>query len=194
MTNEVLVFKKALPRGRFCVYKTKPEIDFIKVKQTHSSIILNESRCDGITEADGIIGQSNIPMAILTADCLPIVLIGKNEHAFIHAGWKGLQNNILKNELIKKIDPYYAFIGPHIRSENYEVQKDFKENFNDPKAFNEKNGVLFFNLLHVAQTQLESAYPGIEIEESGICTFTHLDFHSYRRNKTTQRNWNIYIP
>ncbi len=194
MTNESKVFEKALPRGRFCVYKTRPDFNLIQVKQTHSSIVLNETDCNGIIEADGILGQSNTPMAILTADCLPVVLIGKNAHAFIHAGWKGLHNNILKNELIKKINPHYAFIGPHISVLNYEVQNDFKENFSDPRAFKEKDGKLFFSLLHVAKTQLESTYHGIVIEESGICTFLNPDFHSYRRNKTTERNWNVYIP
>lgn len=194
MTNDFLVFEKALPRGRFCVFKTRPDFNLIKVKQTHSSIALNESECDGIKEADAMFGKSDIPMAILTADCLPIVLIGKDSHAFIHAGWKGLQNNILKNEFIKNINPYYAFIGPHISALNYEVQIDFKNNFNDPEAFGQKDGKLFFSLLHVAKTQLESTYKGITIEESGICTFLDSNFHSYRRNKTKERNWNIYIP
>lgn len=193
MANAPLVYSKTMPRGQFCVYQSRPEIDFYRVKQTHSSIVLNENNCNEL-EADGMIGCSSKAMAILTADCLPVLLIGANSHALVHAGWKGLQNEILKNDKILKINPFYAFIGPHISSKNYEVQADFKLNFNIPNAFIERNGKIFFDLLAVAKIQLESTYKNIIVEDSGICTFENEQMHSYRRNKTTERNWNVYIP
>ena len=106
MPKAVLVFKKELPRGQFCVYQSRPEVSLIKVKQTHSTIILNEKNCNDL-EADGIIGTacSQASLAILTADCLPILLLGDQEHAFIHAGWKGLHSKILSNSALKKINP-----------------------------------------------------------------------------------------
>jgi len=188
-----LVFEKKLPRGRFCVYQSSPAFDLIKVKQTHSPIVLDEKSCNGL-EADGMVGNSTTPMAILTADCLPILLLGESEHALVHAGWRGLENQILAQELIKKIKPAYAFIGPHISVLNYEVQPNFKTNFPDTKAFVEKNGKLFFDLSVIVKSQLKTLYPEILIEESNICTFSNENFHSYRRNKTTERNWNVYIP
>lgn len=192
MSNATLVFEKKLPRGKFCVYQSRPEFELLRVKQTHSSIVLPDNLCNE-READGMVGNSTTPMAILTADCLPILILGKSDHAFIHAGWRGLQNEILKNELIKKIAPVYAFIGPHISLEHYEVQPDFKENFKQYDAFREIDGKTFFDLSLVARAQLEAAYPGIQIEESGLCTFADARFHSYRQNKTANRNWNIYI-
>ena len=189
-----LVFEKKLSFGKFCVYNSKPDFPLNKVKQTHSNIVLDEAHCND-QFADGLYGNSNIPMAILTADCLPIILIGENNsHAFLHAGWKGLQNGIIGNDFVKKIKPYYGFIGPHIRQMNYEVQPEFKNEFSDSGAFLEKNGKLFFNLAYVATKQLKEFYPNIEIEDCGNCTFNETIFHSYRRNKTTERNWNIYIP
>jgi YfiH family protein len=188
-----LVFEKKLPRGRFCVYQSSPTFDLIKVKQTHSPIVLNEKSCNGL-EADGMVGNSTTPMAILTADCLPILLLGESEYALVHAGWRGLENQILANELIKKIKPKYAFIGPHISVQNYEVQPDFKANFSNAEAFAEIKGKLFFDLSVIVNSQLKTLYPGILIEEANICTFSNENFHSYRRNKTTERNWNVYIP
>lgn len=193
MAPAPLVFEKAMPRGNFHVYQSRPDFDLLRVKQTHSSIVLNEYHCYEF-EADGMEGSSLKPMAILTADCLPVLLIGESSHALIHAGWKGLQNEILKNDLIKKINPFYAFIGPHISAKNYEVQADFKANFNEPRAFIEKNGKIFFDLSIIARLQLESTYKEIKVEDSGLCTFEDQRFHSYRRNKTTDRNWNVYIP
>ena len=188
-----LVFEKKLPRGRFCVYQSSPAFDLIKVKQTHSPIVLNEKSCNGL-EADGMVGNSTTPMAILTADCLPILLLGESEYALVHAGWRGLENQILANGLIKNIKPIYAFIGPHISVQNYEVQPDFKANFSNTEAFVEKKGKLFFDLSVIVNSQLKTLHPGILIEESNICTFSNENFHSYRRNKTTERNWNVYIP
>lgn len=189
-----LIYKKDLPRGQFCVYQSRPDFDLIRVKQVHSCLVLNENQSGEALEADGMAGSSKTPMAILTADCLPILLLGEKEHAFIHAGWRGLQKEILKHDLIKKIKPFYAFIGPHISTPNYEVQSDFRENFPYPEAFMEKEGKLYFSLTIVAGIHLKALYPGISLEDSGECTFSNENFHSYRRNKTSERNWNIYIP
>lgn len=193
MPGAVLVLEKKLPRGQFEIFQSRPDFDLTTVKQTHSCIVLNEKNCNEL-EADGMIGDSLSPMAILTADCMPILLLGEKEHAFIHAGWRGLHNEILKNNLIKKINPFYAFIGPHISALHYEVQPDFKKNFSHPQAFIDQEEKLYFNLSVVARAQLNAFYPGISIEESKVCTFSDENFHSYRRNKTAKRNWNVYRP
>ena len=193
MADAALVFEKELPRGKFCIYQAKPFFEFIKVKQTHSNIVLDESEAQD-HEADGIVGKSPTPKVILTADCLPIILLGEKEHAFVHAGWRGLHNEILNSPLVKSIKPVYAFIGPHISAPHYEVQPDFQDNFSLPEAFSEKEGSLYFSLSIMVKAQLNNYYPGIKIEEAGICTFENHNFHSSRRNKTTERNWNVYIP
>lgn len=191
----MITYEAPLLRGRFIVFNDRPPIDFVKVKQTHSDIVLPEEKCGIEQIGDGIIGDTETPKAILTADCVPLVLIGKDKHVVIHAGWRGLAQNILSNELVKSINPIYAFIGPHIRQMNYEVQKDFLANFpRHQEAFKTVEGKIFFDLSHVSRAQLLSAYPGIVVEDCGLCTFSDPKFHSYRRNQTTSRNWNIYFP
>lgn len=193
--NETILFEKNLLRGRFIVFGKKPDFDFLKVKQIHSAEVLPEASCLNL-EADGIVGTTNTPKAILTADCVPIVLIGEKAHATVHAGWRGLHLNILAHEAIKAINPYYAFIGPHIRQNHYEVQSDFLANFpENPDAFSRVSDKIFFNLVTVTVAQLKSLFPGIQIEDCGLDTFADPKFHSYRRdNKSTERNWNLYIP
>ncbi|MBY0416251.1 MAG: polyphenol oxidase family protein, partial [Bdellovibrionales bacterium] len=178
------------------VFNQRPDFDFLKVKQTHSDTVISYVDCaSGDIPADGIAGDDSAPKAILTADCVPLVLIGKDEHVVIHAGWRGLAQNILNHELVQKIKPNYAFIGPHIRPEHYEVQSDFLANFpNNLEAFSNHHGKTYFNLAQVAVSQLKNAYPGIVVEDCGLCTFHEQKFHSYRRDKTIQRNWNIYFP
>jgi YfiH family protein len=194
MAHAECVFDKKLPIGRFCIYQSRPNLAFIKVKQTHSDIVHEENNCNEI-EGDGMVGISKMPMAILTADCLPVVLIGEGGHAFVHAGWRGLQNKILTDLKIAALRPYYAFVGPHISARHYEVSPDFKENFPAyPEAFSERDGKIFFDMNIVVTKQLSEVFPGIEVDISPLCTFEGPSFFSYRRNKTTERNWNIYIP
>ncbi len=195
--NELITFETKLPRGRFVVTRERPDFDFLKVKQTHSANILPEDHCMDL-EADGIVGIGKTPKAILTADCIPIVILGAAGHAVVHAGWRGLSLKILAHENIKALRPNFAFLGPHIRPDHYEVQKDFLPNFSEyleyKDAFTYVSGRIYFNLATVAITALAQLYPGIVIVDCGLCTFADLKFHSYRRDNTKERNWNIYIP
>ena len=193
---ETITFEAPLLRGRFVVFNSPPEFELIKFKQTHSTIIVNEDSCAQSEQiGDGIHGNSAIPKAILTADCMPLVIIGADTHVVVHAGWRGLAQNILSHPQIAKIKPTYAFIGPHIKTDHYEVQSDFYNNFPEYKdAFTVQNEKIYFNLEYVAKRQLTKCYPGIVIEDCGLCTFSDLKFHSYRRNKTINRNWNVYFP
>ena len=190
-----ITFEAPLLRGRFIVFDTRPDFDFQKINQIHSNLIIHEDQCTQDTEGDGIIGQSDTPKAIVTADCVPIVILGKDSQVVIHAGWRGLAQNILLHELVKSINPIYAFIGPHIRADNYEVQPDLISYFpNFAAAFKEHHGKIHFNLEFVVSSQLSDAYPGIVVEDCGLCTYSNLKFHSYRRDKTSLRNWNLYFP
>jgi len=111
-------------------------VDDLKLlKQIHSNkvIVINkrEQACDAI-EADGLVTNlSGILLCIRTADCVPILFCDQ-DNAIIgaaHAGWKGafggvIQNVVaeMKNLGAKRIK---AAIGPCIRSQNYEVDKNF---------------------------------------------------------------------
>ncbi len=187
-----LLFEKKLPKGTFQVFSEKPFCEVKTIKQIHSDIIKDEN--DTEMEGDGIIGNSHSSLGILTADCIPLVLIGKNSHAVIHTGWKGLHLNIFKHTELSKLAPDFAFIGPHIRVSNYEIQADFKNNFPHSNSFLEKNNQIYFDLTSEVIHQLKSIFPKIEISDCGICTYSDQKFNSYRRDKTTKRNWNIYHP
>ncbi|MDC2998457.1 peptidoglycan editing factor PgeF [Candidatus Pelagibacter sp.] len=111
-------------------------------------------------KADAIItNQKNIPIGVLTADCVPILICdqGKNLVAAIHAGWKGAYKDIVGRVIrfmIKKgSNPknITAAIGPAISVKNYEVKEDFKRKFikkdkNNNKFFKIKYKKLYFDL------------------------------------------------
>ena len=89
-------------------------------------------------KADAVItSQKNIPIGVLTADCVPILISDKKTKlvAAIHAGWKGAYKDIISRVIqfmIKKGSSpknITAAIGPAISAKNYEVKQDFKRKF-----------------------------------------------------------------
>ena len=187
-------YSETLNQGRFETWTTKPESHFQHVTQVHGVDIVSLETLPA--EADGIVSswnQLNQPLAIKTADCMPIVIEGEKGVVFLHAGWRGLADGILKRPEISLINPQRAFIGPSIHVCCFEVTADFKDNFKGSEFFRESEGKLFFDLQLEAKKILRQEYSQMLVEIAPICTCCHNDFHSYRRDKTKNRNWNLYI-
>ena len=112
------------------------------LNQIHSNKFLYISKKTKLNKnklvGDAIItNKSNTPIAVLTADCAPILMFDNSNKmiAAIHAGWKGAYKGIVKrvlNFMIKKgssVDNITAVIGPCISLKSYEVKQDFIEKF-----------------------------------------------------------------
>lgn len=188
-----LIFEKDLMDYKFQVYDDRPAFKCHEVKQVHGNevhLISHE-----IKEGDALVSPHDfkVPLAIKTADCLPIVAIGVQGVAMIHAGWKGLENRILFDKKISSLMPTLFFIGPHISENHYEVGQEFTNIFQNPNNFTHKNGKLYFSLFKEVTNQILSYYPNSLVLDAGICTFADENFHSYRLNKTEKRNWNILV-
>lgn len=193
-----LVYSKDLPLGRFKVFDDKPNLqNLVHVHQVHSADF-KEYKGEDISsvKADGIIIYSekisHKNFAIKTADCIPAVIIGNTGVAVIHAGWMGVKDEILIHPTLQKIEPYYCFFGPSIHKESFEVKEDFYQHFPKDEFYSEHNGNLFYDLHGKARKQLTEKFQNIEIVDSNECTFQKDFYNSYRRDKTTQRNWNIF--
>ena len=120
-------------------------------------------------QADAVItNQRKFPIAVLTADCVPILLYDnkKNIIAAIHAGWKGALKGIINNVInfmIKKgcqQKNIIAAIGPCIGKTSYNVRNDFKRKFlkNDKKNkifFSNKKNIIYFDLPNYVKSQLK---------------------------------------
>ncbi len=120
-------------------------------------------------KADAIItDQRNIPIGVLTADCVPILLYEnrKNMIAAIHAGWKGAFKGIINNVInfmIKrgcKKRNIIAAIGPCIGQKNYNVRVDFKKKFlkksrNNKIFFKNVKDIIYFDLPNYVKFQLK---------------------------------------
>lgn len=166
------------------------------LEQIHSNhCVIVES--DPQRTADAAITRSNAqPLAIMTADCLPILLCDKagTEIAAIHAGWKGLLNGIVENTLYKlhaNPNELLAWIGPAICEQCYETGEEMRDAYISrypftKAAFSNKTLRPHTNLPKLAQLILNNS--GVTaVTQSQACTFCEDEFYSYRRHAQTGR-------
>ena len=167
--------------------------DPVWINQTHSSICIDASSNNRIVEADASFTISpGVVCAILTADCLPVIVSKKNGSmvGIAHAGWKGLISGVIEN-LIDSFqcdgDDLIVHLGPAISKKYFEVGVEIKDlylykNSNFARSFSFNSGKHYLDLYDAAKVILESF--NIKFITGGDrCTFEESDiFFSYRRD------------
>tara|TARA_B110000196_G_C21135162_1_gene660677 strand:+ start:188 stop:958 length:771 start_codon:yes stop_codon:yes gene_type:complete len=189
--------KKNILYAKKKLFLENKKIKFVSQIHSNKSIIVNKRNYKNRFEADGIITtDKEICIAILTADCCPIFLFDE-ENKFIsclHAGWKGVYSNIVKNTLnnIIKIQPnnnkIKAIIGPCLDRKNFQVSEDFKIKFikinSNYKNFfisSKKNKKIFFDIKNIIKFQLKENKIK-NIDDVNMDTYDNKDlFFSHRR-------------
>ncbi len=168
----------------------------IWLEQTHTNLcIVAETDSNRVADA-AVTRDTSLPLAIMTADCLPILLCDKQgtEIAAIHAGWRGLMNGIVENTLVNMhntSDNLLAWIGPAICQTCYETGGEVREQFlnNYPythSSFLENNKKIYADLPKMAE-QVLNALGILDVYQSSACTFENTSFYSYRRAAKTGR-------
>jgi YfiH family protein len=94
---------------------------------------------------DGLVTNlTGVAVAILTADCLPVLLVDKRNKVVgaFHAGWRGTAQRIvekgagiMRREFRTRPEDIYAAIGPGIRKCCYAVGEDVKHEFESQFAY-----------------------------------------------------------
>ncbi|TDT71589.1 hypothetical protein EV215_0967 [Hypnocyclicus thermotrophus] len=179
--------------------------EIIYAKQTHSKNIkiITDTKENYYENIDGFITNlENVVLFTLHADCLPIYILDKKNNiiSLLHSGWKGSYQEIVKSSvylLEKKFnsrkDNLLIAIGPGISALNYEVQKDFREQFimkfdkNTLKnVFLEKNNKIYFDNKKFNYNLLKNL--GIkDMIISEKCTYDD-NYFSFRKDKDKKRN------
>lgn len=137
-------------------------------------------------------------LAILTADCLPVVIGAADASvlAVAHAGWRGLADGVLDATvaaLARHVDvaALRAWIGPAIGPAAFEVGGDVLDAFRGeaPEMFvahAERPDKWWGNLPALAARRLQRLGVGA-VEQSRLCTVKDERFFSYRRDGRTGR-------
>ena len=68
--------------------------------QVHGDQIADARTGAPVEQADGLFSsRSDLALAIMVADCVPVLLVDEHSPGFavVHAGWRGLRGDVLKN-------------------------------------------------------------------------------------------------
>jgi hypothetical protein len=161
--------------------------DWATVDQVHGAAVLQVSSAGNAGKADALwTAASDLPLAIFTADCYPVVLRAPRAVGIAHAGWRGAAAGVVVN--LRKVmtdsgyAPERAFIGPGIGPCCFEVGTDVAEHF--PAMTDETSwGTLSVDLRSAIRRQLD----GIHVWESGSCTMHDPGWYSHRGDGARER-------
>lgn len=165
------------------------------MEQVHGNrVAVIEAVTDELPTADALVtGISGITLAVMVADCIPLILTSKHAVAAVHVGRKGLQNKVTEKtvEILREISnaELSATIGPAICGKCYEVS---------PEIYTE---VVKSHPSCAARTDSDNpaldlvAGLVVDLQELGVkkinnqtrCTVENEDLFSYRKNAVTGR-------
>lgn len=171
------------------------------LRQVHGNEVFDVDACaahEHEPQADAAVArESGAVLAILTADCLPILLCADDGAAIgaAHAGWRGLAGGVIEATLARLGVPaarVSAWLGPAIGAQSYEVGDEVRSAFIDHAAaagaafVPTRPGHWLCDLYFLARQRLHAA--GVErVSAGGLDTFTDARFYSHRRERETGR-------
>lgn len=180
--------------------------------QTHSTRVSTPlsrqyfSAGSSIDADASVTNQANEVLAIMTADCLPILFSGADGTVIgaAHAGWRGLCSGVIENTVLEMLQlspgssakDLIAWLGPAIGPQSFEVGQDVVAAFQDAgtanqstafKAIEGKSGKYLADIYQLARERLRVL--GVnKISGGDRCTVMEGEqFFSYRRDGKTGR-------
>lgn len=171
--------------------------------QTHgtAAIRITPKNLDKTVQADAIYTtEKNVALGVTHADCQAAIFYDPVHEAIavVHAGWRGLAQNIyartleaMQREIGTQPQNLIVCIAPSLGPDHAEF-KNYKQEF--PQDFwGSQVKPNYFNLWNIARKQLNAL--GIldkNIEISEVCTYCNAkEYFSYRRDKETGRHGTI---
>ena len=169
------------------------------LKQVHGVAVVDAAQGDVEPEADGAFAaQSGAVCAVLTADCLPVLLCNRagTKVAALHAGWRGLAGGVIEagvKALGLSGNESLAWLGPAIGPASFEVGAEVRAAFvqHDAQAAQAfrvaRDGKYLADIYQLARIRLQRL--GVTaVYGGGFCTVTDgTRFFSYRRDGATGR-------
>ncbi|MBM3694466.1 MAG: laccase domain-containing protein [Actinobacteria bacterium] len=130
--------------------------------------------------------RPGLPLAIGTADCLPVVLEAPGAAGLAHVGWRGAVAGVvgaLRRAMERAgVAPERAAIGPGIGPCCYAVGPEVLARLPGFRSV-ARLGAESVDLAAAVAAELD----GLQVWQAGECTSCGLGFHSYRRDGTRER-------
>lgn len=167
------------------------------LEQVHGTAVVDAASAPALARADAAVARTrHVVCAVLTADCVPVLLAGGEAVAIAHAGWRGLAAGVIEATVARMGVPasgIVAWLGPAIGPRAYEVGPEVRAAFirHDAAAaaaFAPRRGDRFLaDLAMLARQRLAAAGVAV-VRGGGHCTYTEAErFFSYRREPATGR-------
>jgi purine-nucleoside/S-methyl-5'-thioadenosine phosphorylase / adenosine deaminase len=163
--------------------------------QVHGARVIDADHTVGVLQADAAVARKPGTVCIVKiADCMPVLFADDSASVVgaAHAGWRGLAAGVLQATIAAmrtSPDTLYAWLGPAIGPDVYEVGEDVRVAIGEPaSAFRPtRPGHWLLDLYAVARARLAAA--GVRrIYGGGYCTYSDGErFFSYRRDRDQSR-------
>lgn len=174
--------------------------EVVKLDDSHTSTIEGPPTADASWTS-----RAGKVCAVLTADCLPIVICDRQggTAGIIHGGWRGLTAGVIDNtlnQLACDCEHLMAWIGPSISQKHFAVKADVRDQL--LSSFGDCQHAIRFNgnehwhvdLAAIAKNHLKAL--GVsDVYTSGLCTYEDPRFYSYRQvqKQTGRQATLVYI-
>ena len=196
----------------------KKNREALKIVLPNEPIWLNQVHGTQVIDADCRNDWSDVPsadasvtstpgkvLAIMTADCLPVLLASSDGKVVgaAHAGWRGLAAGVIEQTVAlmrskqtqqaQTQSDIIAYLGPAIGPHAFEVGSEVRDIFiaQNPASATcfeqlKENGKYLADIYGLATLRLNAL--GVEqIEGGDECTLQNPDYFSYRRDQQTGR-------
>ena len=149
--------------------------------------IQTEPTCDALVTAN-----PDISLAVMVADCIPLLLVSESVVGAVHVGRAGLVNRVAINSIEAMRDlgakHIHAVLGPSICGKCYEVSLELQEEVtaNHPDSYSttrHSTPALDLQAGLVAQLLAQD----VSFEASTVCTMENTSYFSHRRQSPTGR-------
>jgi len=166
----------------------------VSLRQIHSDLIhVVRSAEPARLTGDGLITNApGIALAVMTADCLPVLLVDRKNRAVgaFHAGWRGTVQRIaekglgiMRHEFGTRPRDVVAATGPGIQQCCYEVGEELREQFRSQFGYGDE---LFHEVKH--SDMVREKYPLLFLNKRApghgdLCIKLHLDLREANRRQ-----------
>ena len=183
---------ETVARNRELLSKITGPIQFMN--QVHGDEVVEVKSIGDDPTCDALITRApGIALAVMVADCIPLLLSSSTVIGAVHVGRRGLMNSVAVKavDAMRKLgaDQIHAQLGPSICGRCYEVPQELADEVvaKHPAASSLTNNLTpALDLPRALIADLVAS--GVTYEASTICTLENDEYFSYRRHNITGRN------
>jgi YfiH family protein len=126
-------------------------------------------------------------LAVRTADCVPVVLVGDGVVGVVHAGWRGLASGVVERTVGAMGGAREAHVGPHIRAGCYEFGADALDEVTAALGASVRTTTTWGTPALDLAAGVRTVLGDVPIIDAGACTACSDIYYSWRARRESAR-------